>query len=594
MPTAERERISRNATIVFALLVVATVGAFFVTQRLKRSSAVVRHVVLPRYISPNGDGRKDTAVVRFRLPKADDRVTVSMVDANGDEVRRLADRRLSKGRHHFVWNGRDSSAAILPDGFYYLRVVLGGEGRGTITRRGIDLVTAMPVPKLLSVSPARIHTGGREPVTIRFSGPANPAPIFSVYRTDAGSPRLVRRFAGVSGSRSGTWDGRINGRPAPAGTYAFAVTVENRALVAGSAPQKLPPTAIGAQPNTGVTIGGLVATAPLDAVPARRGADITVGGATGRVRFALTPLGGSRPLRRGVGQAPVLRIAVPRTARTGVYMVRLAARAGRARVPVAVRGRGATPRVLVVLPAITWQGLNPVDDDADGFPDTLDVARSVPVSRPLAGGRPPVGFGSEVAPLLSFLDANRLRYDVTTDVALAAGRGPGFGDHRGVVLAGSERWFTEELDRRLRAYVERGGRVASFGTDALRRTIALTPTRLADPSPPQETNVLGEQTGAASSAAAPLVVNPGDTLGLFSGTDGFVGLFTRFEQSRRRVGGTKVEASAGRDRSHPAFIAYTLGRGLVVRAGTPQWSRMLATDTEVAAVTRSLWSLLSR
>src|SRR5205085_1737966 len=191
-----------------------------------------------------------------------------------------------------------------------------------------------------------------------------------------------------------------------------------------------------------------------------------------------TPLGGGRAPSRGSGQAPVLRVGVPRGTHTGVYMVRLAARAGAARVPLAVRGGAARTRVLVALPAITWQGPNPVDDDAAAFPAT----------------------------------------------------------------------------------------------------------ELADPSPPQGTNVLGEETGAESSAAAPLVVNPGDTLGLFSGTDGFVGLFTRFEQSRRRVGGTQVVASAGRDPGHPAFIAYKLGSGLVVRAGTPQWSRMLSTDTEVAAV----------
>jgi hypothetical protein len=195
---------------------------------------------------------------------------------------------------------------------------------------------------------------------------------------------------------------------------------------------------------------------------------------------------------------------------------------------------------------------------------------------------------------MQFLASNRLPYDLTTDVALANGRGPGFGGHRGVVFAGSERWFTEPLDSRLRAYVEHGGRVASFGSDALRRTVTLTATTLADPSPPQETNVLGEQTAPATSAAAPLVVNPGDTLGLFSATDGFVGLFTRFEQSRRRVAGTEVVASAGRELDHPAFIAYKLGAGLVVRTGTPQWSRMLSSDTEVANVTKSLWSLLSR
>ena len=594
MRTAERPQTATVATVVFALLVVATVAAFFVTQRLKRSTPVVRHVVLPRYISPNGDGRKDRAVIKFRLPKADDRVTVSITDSNGDEVRRLADRALGRGRHRFVWNGRGASGAIPADGFYYLRVVLAGQGRGTITRRGIQLVTARPKPKLLSVSPAHIRVGARQPVTIQYSGPSNPAPLFSIYRTDAGRPRLVEQFAGTAGSTSATWDGRILARPAPAGTYAFAVTVENRALVAGSSPRRLPPTAASALPHTGVTIGGLVATAPLEPVRAGSGADITIAGPTGRVRWALSSLGGGRPLRRGVGQAPVLRVGVPRKVRTGVYLVRITARVGTAQVPVAVRGRAAGGRVLVVLPAISWQGLNRVDDDADGFPDTLDDARSVPLSRPLAGGATPVGFRSEVAPLLSFLAANGLPYDLTTDIALANGRGPGFGGHHGVVFAGSERWFTEALDGRLRAYVERGGRVASFGTDALRRTVGITPSALVDPSPPQETNVLGEQTGLAASAAAPLVVNPGDTLGLFSGTDGFIGLFTRFEQSRRRVGGAQIEASAGREPVHPAFIAYKLGNGLVVRTGTPQWSRMLATDSEVANVTRSLWSLLSR
>src|SRR5205085_9474301 len=132
-------------------------------------------------------------------------------------------------------------------------------------------------------------------------------------------------------------------------------------LVAGSAPHRLPPTPASAQPHTGVTIGGLVAAAPLEPVQAGSSADVTVGGATGRVRWTVSPLGGGRPLRRGVGQAPVLRVGLPRSAHTGVYLVRLVARVGTAQVPVAVRGRRAGGRVLVVLPAISWQGLNPVD-----------------------------------------------------------------------------------------------------------------------------------------------------------------------------------------------------------------------------------------
>jgi hypothetical protein len=298
-------------------------------------------------------------------------------------------------------------------------------------------------------------------------------------------------------------------------------------------------------------------------------------------------------LKRGAGHAPVLRVRVPRGSHTGVYLVKASARSGTTTVPIAVRGRRGE-RVLVVLPAITWQGLNPVDDDTDGFPDTLENARSVPLARPFASARLPVGFGAEVAPLLRFLTRSKLPYDLTTDIALARGSGPRPEGHAGVVFAGSERWFTEPLDAQLRAYVEGGGRVASFGTDAFRRTVEVSPTALAAPSPAQETNALGEQTAPISSAAAPLVVNPGDTLGLFARSDNFIGLFTRFEQSQQRVSGAELLASAGRDPAKPAFVAYRLGSGVVVRVGTPEWSRALSSDPEVANVTTSLWSYLSR
>jgi hypothetical protein len=249
--------------------------------------------------------------------------------------------------------------------------------------------------------------------------------------------------------------------------------------------------------------------------------------------------------------------------------------------------------VLLVLPAITWQGLNPIDADADGFPDTLDTSRSIALNRPFAYGRLPAGFRAEAA-LARFLDGRKLRYDLTTDLALARGDGPKLTGRPGVVFAGSERWFTEALDGELRDYVEGDGKVVSFGTDAFRRTVEVANDRLSGPSPAQDTNALGEQTGPTSSAAAPLVVDT-DTLGLFGGTDGYVGLFTRFEQSQARVGGADVVAAASRDPKHPAFVAYKLGDGLVVRVGTPEWGQALADgDPEVSRVTANIWSQLSR
>jgi hypothetical protein len=591
--TAEQESSARLATIVFVVLVLATVGAFFVIQRLKRATPVATKIHLQRYVSPNGDGRLDRAVVQFKLPKANDSVTVSITDANGDEVRRLADRRLRKGRHRFHWNGRDGSASVVPDGFYYLRVVLNGEGRGSFSRDGIEVITKRPRARLVGVNPPRVPPGAHQAVTIAFAGPSRPAPVISVYRTDSGNPRLVTRFNGTAGKQSAQWNARIAGRPAPPGTYAFGVTVQNVARVAGSSPPRLPPTAKTALKGNGVTIGGPSAAPPL--VPVRSGsaARIAVTGVSGPLRWTLTPLGSRKPLKRGRGHAPTLTIPLPRKAPTGVYLAGISSASGATVAPLEVQGRR-RGRVLVVLPTITWQGLNPVDDDSDGFPDTLDNASAVLLARPFASGHVPSGLNGEIRPLLRFLAREHLVYDITTDLALARGSGPQF-DHRpGVVFAGSERWFTEPLDARLRKYVDKGGRAAMFGTDSFRRTVALSSTVLGNPSPPQDANPLGEETAPFSSAAAPLVVNQPDTLGLFAGSDGFVGLFTRFEQSRRRVSGADLQASAGRDPQHPAFVAYELGSGLVVRVGTPQWSKSLATDPEVARVTTNLWSLLSR
>ncbi|MEA2398018.1 MAG: hypothetical protein QOK25_1574 [Thermoleophilaceae bacterium] len=583
---------NRSAQVVFALLVVATVGAFFVTQRLKTGQPVVKRLALQRYFSPNGDKRKDRASIAFNLPKGD-RVTVDVVTAGGERVRRLADdRELSRGHHRLSWNGRADDGTVPPDGTYYVRITLRRQGRAATGARGIQLITRPPHPRIVSVSPAHISTHAPRPVTVRFVGPSVVRPVFGIWRTGARPAVRVATVTGLRGQHTVTWDGRIGSRPAPSGNYAVSVTVQNRALVEGSFPRRLPPTLSQARPGTGFSISGTTASGPLEPVLAGATVRLSVQNGTQRFRWSVRRVGARRTVRRGRGAGAALAFRMPPRALTGEYLVEVAAGGHPVQVPLTVRGRRAG-RVLVVVPTMAWQGGNQVDDDADGFVDTLYDARNVPLSRPFADGRPPSGFGAQVAPLLRFLDGAGLRYDLTTDLALARGHVPPLTGRTGIALAGDEPWLTPGLAVELRAYVSAGGRVASFGWDSLRRHVGVTATSLLAPTPAARVNALGEATAPHQGPPATIAASV-DGLGLFAGTGGLVGPFTRFDESHGLPRGTTALTSAGRDAQHPALVGYRIGRGLVIRLGTPQWNGSLGTLSTAAEVTKRTWALLSR
>ncbi len=321
-----------------------------------------------------------------------------------------------------------------------------------------------------------------------------------------------------------------------------------------------------ARPGTGVTVRNFSLRGPLDTVDAGSVARLEVGPFDRSFDFVVSRLGDPKPIRRGGRVGGSFRVGIPRGTTTGVYLVRVRAGEQRAVWPLAVAGEAqkesaeGRSRVLAVLPALTWQGLNPVDDDADGFADTLARSASVRLDRPFAGGGLPTGFLGEVAPLLRWLDREQLAYDLTTDISLARGEGPALGDAPGVAFAGSELWLPQGLLGRLRDYVDGGGTVSSFGTDSFRRTIALEGEVASDPSPPRRENAFGERTAELVTSVSPLTVFQ-DELGLYEGLSDFVGEFTRFEVSRGLADG-----DSGRSPPRAA-----------IRASPPSWPTGSAT-----------------
>jgi len=592
---------------VFALLVIATLAAFVVTQSLKTDEPVVLRfaVASPFAFSPNGDRVQDSLRVGFDLSEPAE-VSFSIIDADGDEVRRLVDDRRLAGdtKHRFRWDGRDDDGQVAPDGEYRMRVVRRKEGRAVDSFKDLEVDTEPPDVRVTSASPNVVDPGdGPVRVRVGYAGPINALPEFRVYRTEGGPVRVVRRFRG-DGTKTGVWDGSvISGDPAVDGSYAFQVRVRDKAGNPVLAPPGAP-TAPTSAAGAGVAVRRLELGGPLGVVSAGSVARLEVGPTVRRYRFSLVRLGSGRPLRTGRRRGGALRVRIPADARTGVFLVRVRSRGRSAVWPLAVAGTPVArralgrPRPLVVLPTITWQGENAYDSDLDGFPDTLESARSLPAERPFVRGELPAPFLREVAPLLRFLDRERLPYDLTTDLSLGRREGPALGNAPGVAVAGTAEWLPRRVRDSLRAEVQQNGlEVVSFGSESLRRTVALVGDELRDPSPPRPDDLFGEATELfRATPAAPLRAQR-DALGLFEGVDQLFGEFSLFERSAELPAGAVLRSAAGREEETPAFVAYRLGKGTVIRPGTPQWARELRESrlgVEVPQVTKRIWALLGR
>ncbi len=604
------------ARVVFGLLVVATFTAFFVAQRLKRTEPLVYAVQMGKFVSPNDDDRRERVSLRFRTKKADV-ATVQVIGGDGLSVRTLARQRpLRAGSHLFSWNGRDAAGRPVPDGAYAVRITMRRSGRSFVPDKTFRVDTVPPRMRVAAAIPHTVPAAGpRRPVRVRYTGvpPSNRAE-FRVYRVRAGhaSRRPVAAFAGSRATRRGYWNLKVGrfvmrkrpcfgplvsrgrARPAPAGQYVIAVRACDSAGNIASGPSELPP-----RPDNdnrgGVAVRGLEIAPAMFAV--RRGdlVNLALHSPWRDVSYRLRSLDGEI-VRRGRAARTRVRFTLPSVA-PGLYV--LSARAGSggvgktAQTPVVVRDGRRAP-LLLVQPAIAWQGENPVDDDGDGFPDVLsDDPSGTPlrlrVNRPLADGRLPGGFRANEAAITEFLAGTGVtagdRLDATTDFALALAPRAWLRNRRAVVLTGDARWLSPAAGVALRRFVERGDSVVLFGQDSLRRTVRVAPSTITGPSPRAERDVFGERARVTRYAPAP-VVPFADPFGAFAGP---VGLFTRFDESQGRARGASLQLSAGRDPAKPAVEVYRLGKGRVVRVGAAGWGAYLARgDGGVARATRAL------
>ena len=258
--------------VVLAVLVVATVAAFFVTQHLKVTTPLLAGFPAPdpNVINPVAGGTCDgvqhrVARVSFYLLHRSDDVDVYVVDQSGNIVDTVASGRHMRIRHRhpdgdFAWDGRLSDGRVAPDGVYYFRVSLIHQGRTVVISSAsgpepVTVVSAPPKPQVTSVSPALIPQPGRLSTTITVAGDDRLGGFVNMYRTDVRHrPRLVKAFGLPRGARRVVWDGTIRGRPAPAGTYLVGLTMIDAACVTRHFPARLPPP-VAVAARASVTVG---------------------------------------------------------------------------------------------------------------------------------------------------------------------------------------------------------------------------------------------------------------------------------------------------------------------------------------------------
>jgi hypothetical protein len=612
----------RLPVAAFAALVVATVGAFFVTQHLKVSNPLINGSPRPDPPAINPvSGRvcrdlagKEVSFKRTRLSfflqSRSDRVSVYMVNASDQIVATLAQGRYMRAganrRSTFTWNGRGGTGQgpVLADGTYYFEIVLQSQDRPIIlTGNPVQILTQPPHPRVTRVvrtgasagaAPAIISAG--QSVGIRFAAQPYKSTRIDIYRTDVpGRPRLVFSFGAKGRTGQAMWNGLIHGAPAPAGTYLVGMSVLDQACNRGGFPAVLPPPA-GSTPHAGLTVRYLAAAPPLTPVPAGSEATVLVDARGHAYSWRLYRFGSPRVLEHGreAGGHYQLRVRLPGS-RAAIYGVALQSGPHHTVVPVvaSASGRAAFTHVLVVLPALSWQGSNPVDNDGSGLPDTLSTpGQQVALDRPLVAGLP-ADYADE-AGVLAYLDRHQLRYQLTTDVALAQGVGPRLQGHSGVILDGTFSWLPTSLVQQLHGYVEAGGRVLSLGVGSLQYTATLSRGSagpLATAGTALSPDPFGAKHGQLSTTGGELITAISDRLGIFGSTVAFSGY--RGYQAIFQPSGP-VGSLAGVAPQAPAISGFRLGSGAVVEVGLPKFGASLAGNVTGQALMAGAWRLLTR
>ena len=188
-------------------LIAVTAAAFAWTESLKLERLPAVGPRFPESFSPVCVCPTETAKLRLRF-RVTDTVDADILDAEGEVVRSLGEKRVRPGLVTFEWDGKNDEGRIVPDAPYRLRVELEDKRRTIVVPNQIFVDTVPPnvvemQTNLLAFSPDGDRRADVVRIAYRADGPGGPLLYVGDQLAFEKPPRRARSEV--------RWGGRLDG-----------------------------------------------------------------------------------------------------------------------------------------------------------------------------------------------------------------------------------------------------------------------------------------------------------------------------------------------------------------------------------------------
>ncbi|HEY8636765.1 MAG TPA: glycosyl hydrolase family 18 protein [Candidatus Limnocylindrales bacterium] len=172
------------------------------------------------FLSPNGDGHNDTVTLGMRADEAFGG-TARLIDRNGATVRKWAF--VPSTAQSWVWNGRNTAGALVPDDRYTLLVT--GRDRASTSTTSQATVRVDGTIRYVTWSRSSFVPKSGQKARVAFALRRHATVTISIYRGSTLIRRIWTNRALAAGAYGWTWDGRsAAGALVAPGTYRALVT----------------------------------------------------------------------------------------------------------------------------------------------------------------------------------------------------------------------------------------------------------------------------------------------------------------------------------------------------------------------------------